>query len=652
MARQRRWGRKGGGDQGRGDNWGNAPKGSPEVFGRAVNRVLAIVRNQFDLFDRMVKIAALYDPHGWAAQTGHGGALGARARDSSQVIDNIIASNVDSTTGTIGAQDVRPAFPTRGAAWSVQRQMRHLEFYSEDLRTFLGLHELEQLKLHEAALKGTGVVKVVVNRYNEVEATAPELDDIIVDEGSLQPDGWPMEMFQRSRIDRDELAAQHPDHREAIMAAPVGRQMGGDTSWWQRYLDDGRLMRNQIGVLEGYYRAVGRKGKPGFRAGRHFVAIDGHVLLDEEWEEDYFPYARMVWQPRSGCWYGISGGERITGHQRRLNKHNWQFDAQIDAIARPTTYVRPVDAALNVADRNPLGTTAVVRGEWPQTVIPQAVSPEQYQRDETVYQRSFANFGQSRMAATAMKPSGIDSGVALREYRDQSSDRFASQEENYERFKLRTTWLALMCCKRLGRSAPEFQRTTTYGVHVLKWAKVDPKETRVRMQAASKLASTPAGLKQMAMEMAQGGIVSTDEARRLIGAPDIERVMSLYTAALENIERCLEDMLDGYIVMPHPFMNLGMCVWRGTAQLNLAEMNSAPEDVLENLRQFVITAAWLQARQEQPGMAAGAMGGMQPALPGTSPALPPPTPDIQGAMAPPMATPTSALAPQLQLAAV
>lgn len=634
------------------DNWRDAPKKDVQVFSRAVNRVLAIVRAQFETFDRFVKLAALYDPNGWAALTGSQSVSKqlSAARDGALVIDNVIASNVDSTTGTLGAADVKPTFPTDGATWGVQRTMHHLGLYGEDLRKHLGLHPMEGEKLHEAALKGTGVVKVEINRYREVVATAPEIDDVIVDEGSLQPDGWPMDMYQRHRIDRDELAAQHPDHRAAIMSAPVGRLMGGDTTWWSRYVDDGRLMRNQLGVLEGYYRAVGRKGKPGYKPGRHFVAIDGHVLLDDEYEEDYFPFARMVWQPRYGCWYGIGGAERITGHQRRLNKHNWQFDAQLDSIARPTTFVRPIDAALNVQDRTAAGTTAVYRGDLPHTVIPTAVSPEQYRRDEVIHQRSFENFGQSRMAATSMKPAGIDSGVALREYKDQSSDRFASQEQRFEAFKLRTTWLGLMCCKKLGKDAPSFQRTTTYGTKLLTWSKVDPKDARVRMQAASTLSSTPAGRKQFAMELAQGGVISTDEARILLEQPDIERSLSLYTAALRNIERCLEDMLDGYIVMPHPMMNLKMCVWRGQAQLNLSEMDNAPEDVLENIRQFVVVAAHYLKGQEQPGMAAGAMGGMQPALPGTSPALPPVGAELQSMGGPPMATPTTALAPQLMLA--
>lgn len=651
MARSKR--RSRGEDKGR---WLTAPKG--EVHDRACERVLAIVRSQYEFYDRLIKLAALYDPNGWASmssQVAIDRRIAYGQREGTQVIDNVIASNVDSTAGSLCSPDVRPAFPSDGANWSTQRTLRHLEFYAEDLRKFLELHPKEERAGHEAGLKGTGVCKVVINAYREVEATHPLLDDIIVDEGSLQPDGWPMEMFERLRIDRDELAAQYPEYRQEIQDAAAGSTViTASSTWFSRWMNDGRLQRNQLGVLEGYYRPIGRKGKPGYIPGRHFKAIDGCTILDEPWEEEYFPYARFLWTERYGCWYGIGGAERITGHQRRLNKHNWQFDAQLDNIARPTTFLRPADANIAVMDRTPLGTLAICRGEWPKTIIPTAVSPEQYQRDEVLHARSFENFGQSRMAATGMKPPGIDSGVALREYKDQHSDRFASQEEGYEAFKLKCTWLALMCCKKLGREAPVFYRKTTYGVQKLEWSKVDPKETRVRIKAASTLSQTVAGKKQFAMELAQGGVISTDEMRRILDFPDIERTMSLYNAALENIERALEDMLDGHFVSPHEFMSLKMCVWRGQAQLNLAEMADAPEHVLENLRQFTLTAAWMVQRASAPEAGAAQMaGGAAGVLPGAQPAPGdvPPEAMLQGG--PPTGPPPeAALSPQaMQLVA-
>ncbi len=40
------------------------------------------------------------------------------------------------------------------------------------------------------------------------------------------------------------------------------------------------------------------------------------------------------------------------------------------------------------------------------------------------------------MTAQAAKPGGLDSGVALREYRDQTTQRFAIQEKAFETLKL------------------------------------------------------------------------------------------------------------------------------------------------------------------------------------------------------------------------
>jgi hypothetical protein len=631
-------------------SWQAAPKYDIAVFDRAVYRLLGIVATQFDLYDRFVKLAALYDPNGWAATTSHLSREMTAARHGTQVIDNVIASNVDSTAGTMGSVDIRAVFPTTGAMWSTQRTMRHLEFYAEELRKHLDQHPKEKQAVHESTLKGTAVCKTDLNAYDEIECTQPQIDDVFVDEGSLQPDGWPMEMFQRHRIDRDELAAQYPKYREQILSAQATRPTGTHSSWWQRWLDDGRLQRNQVGMLEGWHRPVGRKGREGYKPGRHFKAVDGQVILDETYDEHShphyqpFPFARLVWTHRYAGWYGIGGAERITGHQRRLNKHNFQFDKQLDHIAHPTTYVGPADANIAVRDFSPLGAVAVVRGPTPHTVIPHAISPEQYQRDKDVYERAFSNFGQSRMAATAMKPAGIESGIALREYKDQSSDRFASQEENVEQFKLRNAWLGLMAAKRLGAKAPKFYRATTYGARKLEWGKVDPGETKVRIQAASVLAHTPAGRKQTVIDLASTGLISQDESRRLLGDPDLERAMSLWTSAIENIERALEDMLDGYVVMPHPMMNLQMCVQRGQQQLNLAEMAEAPEDVLENLRQFVVVAAHFLAGPP-PQQPATAPMGVGPAAPQPGALGPAPIDPLQMTGTMP-GTPAAQLAPQ------
>lgn len=588
-----------------------------------MQRIESIVRAQHAIYDRFLKLEALYDPNSWAA-TGSRQSVERNLRRGSpgaQVIENVIASNVDAITGSLGAEMVRARFQTTGADWKTQRRARELEYWTDGADAALGLDDLCREKVREAAKKGTGVVKVDTNAYGEIEATAPLIDDIIVDEGSLQPDGEPMEILQRHRIDRDELAAQHPKHEKWIMKdAPASRDTFYSVAW-TRWFDDGRLQRNQIGMLEGWIRPAGRKGRKGYKPGRHFKVIQGRCLLADEWNENSFVFARVVWVPRPGCWYGIGGGERIAGHQRRLNKQNWQFDRQLDQIALPTTYVDPADANISVTTHEEFGTVAVVNGQRPTTVVPTAIGAEQYTRHRDIREGSFEEFGQSRLAATAMKPSGIDSGAALREYKDQTSDRFGSQEADVEKLKLDCVLLAVRAARRLGDKAPTYYRQTfSRGSLKIRFKDVDPDEAKTQITAASKLARTSAGRKQAVIEMAQAGLISTDESRKLLQHEDLERVLSLYTAARENVERALEEMKDGIIVMPTPTMNLQMCVVLGEREMNLEEQNGAPEQVLEILRQFTVTAAWMLAKQQ---MGSATPGGMMAGAPAAAGALPP-----------------------------
>jgi hypothetical protein len=49
--------------------------------------------------------------------------------------------------------------------------------------------------------------------------------------------------------------------------------------------------------------------------------------------------------------------------------------------------------------------------------------------------------------------------------------------------------------------------------------------------------------------------------------------------------------------MPEPFSNHEMCVWRGQREYLKWRDDGAPEDILENLRQYVVTASWYIAQK-------------------------------------------------------
>lgn len=579
--------------------WWTADDG--DVNKHVIAYVQEVERVQSSFYDRLIKIAALYDPTEENALDGRG--------VQALVSENVVASNVDTVTAIVAATEIRARFMTDDGDWSTQRRARHLERYADGLSKLLDVDQHCVQAFKDGALKGTGIVKVYVDPDGEVRVERVMVDDIIVDQSETRV-GPPKQIHQRCVVSAAALEAMFPEHEDAINAAV--RQGGKRT--WAEYRP---IENDEVVVIESWKLPYGVKGKKGYVPGRRTITIDGADLLDEEYHKAGFPFAVFRWSRRDKGWYGIGLGERLAGHQRLINKTNWQIDRAIDQAAVPTTYVSMADANIAVKTINRLGSIAVTKsGQPPVTVTAPAVSAEVYNRQEVVKASAFEESGVSRMAAQSMKPGGLDSGAALREYRDATTQRFAQQEKGFERLKLDVILLALDCCKDLGSRAPVVIRKSKHGPALIEWKDVDPKENRVQIAAASNMAKTPAGRTQLALEWAQAGVISQDEARRLMQHPDTERAMSLYTAALDDLERCIEEILDGAILVPEPYQNLKMGLWRFQASYLKAVGDGAPEDILEALRQWMTQAAWIES---QAAAAAPQPAGVMPAGPTADP---------------------------------
>ncbi|HKP06418.1 MAG TPA: hypothetical protein VJU58_04120 [Microbacterium sp.] len=604
--------------------WWHAPVG--DAHNDILRYVQGVEQRQSRVFDKFIKLDGMYDPNSVRAEL-----YGVRGGDSlGLVTENVVASNVDTVTAAIAATDIRARFMTDDGDWTTQRTARHLEWYAEALSKQLELDTKCQRAFKSAAIKGTGIVYVYSDGAKQVRADHVPVDEIVVDEAESHG-ATPRQIHRRYFCDRDELKMRYPGHEEAIENAQYGAR-----GLWQMWLSYRPSETNEILVVHSWLLPVGVKGKPGYRAGREVVSIDNATIHDEKYHKPFFPLARFVWSEPEQGWYGIGGAERIAGHQRALNRRNWQIDRLLQQNAVPTTYVRRADANLRAQTTNELGTIALYNADIPVTVHQPIVNKETYASRDQLKASAFQEFGVSMLAAHATKPAGIDSGVALREYRDQTTQRFSMQEKGFEKLKLDATWLVVDVCKDLGKAAPTMMRRSRFGKRVIPWSKVDMGDVKVQIAAASTLSRTPAGRMQTVLEWAQAGVVSMDEARRLMRHPDLERAMSVYTAALEAIEHALEEIEDGATLVPEPFDNLKMIVWRGQMEYLKIRDDGAPEEVLESLRQYVVQAAWIIGQQTAAnGNAAAADDGMagaaaampgagaagdQPPMPGAPPA--------------------------------
>lgn len=609
--------------------WQNAERG--KVSQLVFERVSSLELEQADMYDRFVKLEALYDPNGQAA------ALTDTKADMMGVCENGIASNVDTVTAVVATTDVRSRFMTDDASWSEQRRARLLELYIEGVAKLYERPAKCRLSFKGAAKKGTGLVKVYEDGFEQLRVEHVIVDDIVID---LRHRSRPREMHQRQFLDRDELIAEFPKYERQISDAHGGSSGG----LWAGYRPFGE---SEVVMLESWYLPFGTEGHRNYRPGRHTKTIENCDLLDEKWDKPRFPFAKNPWTERDDAWHGIGGVERIAGTQRALNRRNLQIERGNDQGAFPTTYVRQADAGLMIKATNRIGNIVPYKSDPPVTVIAPAVSGETYKSREDLRESMNNEFGHSSMATHGMTPAGLETGAAVREWRDVTTQRFATQEKYFEESNLDVDWLILDVCKSLGArgKAPEIARTTRWGTNRITWSKVDMGELRVQIAAASTLPRTPAGRRQLALEWAQAGIISQDVAKRLIGHHDVEKEWSLFSAAIEAIEEQLEAIADGEVVMPEPYDNLKLAAFRGHETYLTWRSAGAPEDVLEAIRQFIVQAIYMDSG----GVAANQDAA--PAMPGdaSAGAMPPDTtsltPQLQGGM-PAESAPMAAFSPQ------
>ena len=607
--------------------WWEADEG--DAHAKIFEKISTVERSQNELYSRFLALACLYDPFETLGQ--RAGVEGLPGRNS-DVAENIVASNVDTVAAIIAKWNGRAVFMTDDGDWSVQRQAMQLERYATGLVKKAKVHETGPLVFKDGAVFGTGLAKVF-SRDGAIKVERVLPDEVIVDESECRT-GLPRQLFHRTRVDREVLISMFSDAEDEINKA---HRSGDGQTTWAGYLP---MENNEVMLVEAYRLPIGQKGTKGYRPGRRVLAIEGKTLEDEDYHRTRFPFARFRWNPRTTGWYGRGLAEDLAGHQRSINILNKQESAILDLQAMPTTWVQQADAkiieTIKVAK---IGRIGVHKGPTPpKTETPQGLTNQLAARREQLKDSSYQMSGVSRMSAHGMKPAGLESAVAQREYQDITTERFALQEKAYERWFLDVVELMLEIAKEMDADgeAPRVSYRTRHMVREINWADVDMGDVEVQIQAASSLAKTFAGRAQTVIEWAQAGVINQDEARGLMQHPDLEAAMSLYTAAMEDIDRCIEACLDDEEMVPEPYQNLKMGVWRFQMSYLKALNNGAPEETLENLRTWIVQASKMLE------MSGGGAAGPMPMGPGAPPSAPMAPPAAQ----PMMPAPVAALAPQ------
>jgi len=258
------------------------------------------------------------------------------------------------------------------------------------------------------------------------------------------------------------------------------------------------------------------------------------------------------------------------------------------------------------------------------------MNSEVYQHLDRLKNYAYEAVGISQLSASSKKPSGLDSGRALRDFQDIESERFIIAGQRYEQFYMDAAELAIDVMRDLYEDDKKiFVNVAGKGfLETIPWKDVNMEKDQYLMRVfpTSILPTLPAGRLEAVQEMIQGQFISREEGVALLDFPDLEGVLNLSTAAYEDVMQILQKIVEeGEYESPEQYMNLKLCVVLGQSMYLRAKQQNTPEDHLELLRRFIDDAdAMLQQKAiaEAPPLPPVAEGTVLPSPPMALPGLP------------------------------
>lgn len=541
--------------------------------------VNAIEQNQQYRPIQNLKYARLYSNQ---EALGFYGSLFSRTANSTtpllnnRVTLNVIKACIDTASSKIAKNKPRPVFLTSDGDWSLKRRAKKLTKYIDGAFDHAGVYQVAQDIFKDAGVFGTGVMKIYVQN-GTVCVERVLTDEIIVDDAEGMY-GTPRQLHQRKYIHREVLLEMFPEHAQKIMGATSG--VKGDNS--------STTTSELIKVIESWHLKSG----PDAKDGKHIISIENCTLFSEEYKKDYFPFVFFRPSKRLVGFFGMGFAEELIGLQIEINRILRTIQQALHLVAKPRVFV---EASSNVNTNhinNDVGGVVKYSGIAPIVVPTPGVAPEVYQHLENLYKKAFEIVGISQLSATAKKPGGLNSGVALREYNDIESERFAIMGQQWEEMFLDIARIFIDLTRDLYAEDKDLavKGKSNKFIESIRWADVclDEDQYSMRVFPASILPTTPAGRLERVTELIQAGFIQKEQALSLLDFPDLESFTSLQNAAIDDIEMCHEKMIEeGEYISPEPYMNLQLALTMTQSAYLKAKVDGVPEERLELLRAFI-----------------------------------------------------------------
>lgn len=463
---------------------------------------------------------------------------------------NIVQSCVDTLLNKITKNSPRARFMTDFGVWENRKkaQKREQFVFGEFYKS--KVYEKTKQAMHQCLIFGDGWVKVW-SRDKKIKVASKMATQIYVNEnGTLGEDGKPREIWEVAFYEKDTLKNLYPSKRDALEKADIV-----DIPFYISAPEYSRLVQ----VIE-YFRSP-----LGADKGEHRIITGGVDLIAPETWERPLPYAHIGFIPNAIGFYNKGVAEVLTGFQVEINKTLKRMSDSIRLVSSPKV-LYDMNSKINKAHfNNDVGAMIGYLGNAPTFINPSAISPEIFNWLQYMVQRSYEEVGISQLSAGSMKPAGLNSGKALREYSDIETERFAALVKSWENLHLQISELVLEEAKSIAEKHGNYSvlAPDTKGCSVIDFKSIDLDKDSYYIQCypTSMLPKTPSGRLEYVQEMAASQLITPEEALSLLDFPDTEKITKLKTSPMEDALATVDHMLDtGEYLPPEPYQKLDLCL--------------------------------------------------------------------------------------------
>lgn len=540
---------------------------------------------------------------------------------------NVIGSVIEALSSKIGKMRPRPTFITDGGTWKQQQRARRLTSFVHGWFHESKVYVEAIMARIDAYVFGTGALYLHVNpKTKKVCVERQFIDELYVDDTDGKY-GKPRQLFRRKIVDREVLHSKfkpRPDYESRLKAIIDGAQKPPDED---TSATSSKELANPVEVWERW--ELGDEAC-------HEIAVSSGLLFEEKWPLDCFPFVFRRYRPEILGFWGKGIAEILTPIQVEMNRTYRSISEQLRRKGRGRIYA-PVNSVDINQINNAYGAVVFYKGGVPPTTDnTPAVSPDEVAHARELKAAAYEEVGLSQLSATSKKPSGLDAAVAMREYNDIETERFALDAQADERMYMECAELALDLIREFVPDYTVALPKKRYSQQVT-WRDIGLKKGEYigQMFPVSSLPGTPAARRQAVEELRMGGYIDMATAKKLLDYPDLEAELTLANAAIEDVDALIANILDEDTPVREPvdeFMNVPLLLERATAAYLFARRHGADEERLDMMRQLITEASAkmqaIAAAATPPPAAAGAAPALAPQgagpSPAPAPALPPP----------------------------